>query len=202
MTNSLNFLAVFAFAAMTGAACAEDLGTMRGIVRSVDEAWLSSDLGVAISKLPFKEGDAFKAGDTLVAFDCANVESQLKAQKARLAGETTMFKNNQQLKDRNAGGQFDVDLARAKVDEASAQVEELGVTLKRCVIAAPFPGKMADLGVHIHETPERGQRIMRIIDTTALEVDMILPSDWLKWLSPPIKQSIQLSSRCKSARSS
>ena len=98
MTKSLNFLATLAFVMIPGAACADDMGTMRGIVRSVDEVWLSSDLGAAISELPFKEGDAFRQGDTLIAFDCANIESQLKAQKARLAGEATMLKNNKQLR--------------------------------------------------------------------------------------------------------
>jgi membrane fusion protein, multidrug efflux system len=155
-------------------------------VRSVSEAWLSSDLGAAIVKLPFQEGDAFKKGDTLIAFDCASFQSQLKAAKAKLAGEATMLKNNKQLKDHNAGGQFDVDIAKAKVDEAQAAIEQIEVTLARCVIAAPFDGRMADLGVHLHEVPERNARIMHILDTATLEVDMILPSAWMKWMEPGV----------------
>lgn len=182
------FPVIFAVALLSVAspAQAQDSENLRGIVRSVNEAWLSSDLGAAIVQLPFKEGDNFKEGDTLIAFDCASWESQLKAAKAKLAGEATMLKNNKQLKDHNAGGQFDVDIAKAKVDEAEASVEQIRVTLERCIIKAPFNGRMADLGVHLHEVPERNARILHILDNTSLEVDMILPSTWLKWLEPGV----------------
>ena len=56
--------------------------------------------------------------------------------------------------------------------------------MRRCKIRAPFNGRIAGLNAHLFETPERGARILQVVDSTSLEVDMILPSQWLKWLKP------------------
>jgi membrane fusion protein, multidrug efflux system len=174
------------------AANAETTDLSRGIVRAVDEAWLSSDIGAAIDKLPFKEGQAFKKGDLLVSFDCAATESQLAAASAKLQVENITLKNHKQLKAHNAIGQFDVDIAKARVDQTAAERDSIAVVAKRCDLFAPFDGKIAQLGVHLFEVPERNARMMQILDLTAMEVDMILPSDWLKWLKPGTKFEIAI----------
>jgi RND family efflux transporter MFP subunit len=179
-------LAAIALLAVTPAA-AEDsaqLELSRGIVRSLDEAWLSSDLGLPIEFLPLKEGESFRRNDVLVRFDCSTLKAQLKAADARLQAELIGLKNNKQLKAHNAIGQFDVDISEAKVDQAEAERDVIAVSVQRCEIKAPFDGQVAQLGVHLHEVPERGARFMQVLDSTALEVDMILPSAWLKWLKP------------------
>lgn len=174
------------------AAHAETTDLSRGIVRAVDEAWLSSDIGAAIDKLPLKEGEAFKKGDLLISFDCAATEAQLAAASAKLQVENITLKNHKQLKAHNAIGQFDVDIAKARVDQSSAERNAIAVVAKRCDLFAPFDGKIAQLGVHLFEVPERNARMMQILDLTAMEVDMILPSDWLKWLKPGTKFEIAI----------
>ena len=67
-------------------------------MRAIDEAWLSSDLGLPIIALPFKEGDAFNQGDLLAEFDCASIRSQLTAAEAKLDAESILLKNSEQLK--------------------------------------------------------------------------------------------------------
>jgi membrane fusion protein, multidrug efflux system len=171
---------------------AETTDLSRGIIRAVDEAWLSSDMGAAIDKLPFKEGQSFKKGDLLVSFDCAATEAQLAAADAKLQVENITLKNNKQLKAHNAIGQFDVDIAQARVAQTAAERDSIAVIAKRCDLYAPFDGKMAQLGVHLFEVPDRNARMMQILDTTAMEVDMILPSDWLKWLKPGSKFEINV----------
>lgn len=193
------FLNGFALAAAVilaaGPVCAEDspqTELSRGIVRALDEAWLSSDLGLPIEFLPLKEGDSFRRNDVLVRFDCGTLKAQLKAAEARLQAEVIGLKNNKQLKAHNAIGQFDVDISGAKVEQAEAERDVIAVSVQRCEIRAPFDGQVAQLGAHLHEVPERGSRFMQILDSTALEVDMILPSAWLKWLKPGTRFEIQI----------
>ena len=178
------------FVSPTAYAEATDLS--RGIMRAVDEAWLSSDIGAAIDKLPFKEGQAFKKGDLLISFDCAATEAQLAAASAKLQVENITLKNHKQLKAHNAIGQFDVDIAKARVDQTAAERDSIAVVAKRCDLFAPFDGKIAQLGVHLFEVPERNARMMQILDLTAMEVDMILPSEWLKWLKPGTRFEIAI----------
>jgi membrane fusion protein, multidrug efflux system len=56
------------------------------------------------------------------------------------------------------------------------------VRLKQCRIFAPFDGRVADLPVREHEIPQAGQPLMRIVSDAQLEVDMIVPAKWLRWL--------------------
>ncbi len=60
---------VAAFSATAGFAEANDL-PVRGIVRAVNQAALSTDIPMRIARLPFREGEQFKATDLLVEFDC------------------------------------------------------------------------------------------------------------------------------------
>lgn len=176
--------------ALASAPDAQDL--VRGIIRARDEAWLSSELGLPIDKLPFKEGERFRKNDLLISFDCAAMEAQLKAAEAKLQGEAITLKNNRQLKQHNAIGQYDVDIAEAKVQVAQSERDTIAVTLSRCDIAAPFDGQVGQLNVHLHETPDRTIRLMQVLDSTDLEVDMILPSAWLRWLKPGSTFNISL----------
>ena len=43
---------------------------IRGVVRAVNTAAISTDLAVPIKKLNFRKGQGFKKDDVLVAFDC------------------------------------------------------------------------------------------------------------------------------------
>ncbi len=171
---------------------ADSKNLTRGIIRALDEAWLSSDLGLPIDQLPFKEGQSFRKGDLLVSFDCAAILAQKTAAQAKVQAESITFKNNKQLKLSNAIGQYDVDIAKARVDQAEAEYEGIAVTVRRCDIVAPFDGDLAQLSVHLFEIPERGTRMMQVLNSMALEVDMIVPSDWLKWLKPGSKFEVTI----------
>ena len=160
----------------------ENRDLIRGIVRAQDEAWYSSELGLPIDQLPFKEGQTFKKGELLISFDCATLDAQLKAADAKLQGESITFKNNRELKVHNAIGQYDVDLSEAKVREALAERDAIAVNIARCDIKAPFNGEVGQLNVHLHETPDRSIRMMQVLDSSSLEVDTIVPSTWLRWL--------------------
>jgi RND family efflux transporter MFP subunit len=175
---------------VSSAASAPEL--TRGIVRARDEAWLSSDLSLPIDQLPFKEGDHFRKGQVVISFDCATLQAQLKAATAKLQGEAITLKNNRQLKQHNAIGQYEVDLAEAKVNVAQAEHDAIAVSLDRCDIPAPFDGQVGQMGVHLHETPDRNARIMQLLSSSDLEVDMILPSSWLRWLKPGTPFSLTL----------
>ena len=50
--------------------------TSRGVVRARAEAVIATDLNARIVALPFRKGDRFKKGDTLVEFDCRRYKSR------------------------------------------------------------------------------------------------------------------------------
>jgi RND family efflux transporter MFP subunit len=175
------FIAIIMTGAIASAAWAQE-SAPRGIVRALNEAWLSSDLGFQILDLPLREGDSFAMGDRLVAFDCEALRAEAKAAEAKHDVEKLTYANNKKLAELKAVGRFEVGLSEARQKETAAQVEAYRIRLKHCEILAPFPGRVSELRVHAHEVPERLQPLMRVIDTSTLEIDVILPSTWLKWL--------------------
>jgi membrane fusion protein, multidrug efflux system len=167
-----------------GAGLAGERSGVRGIVRASDEAVLSSDLGRRIIELPVKESGAFKQGDVLARFDCDSGRANLTAARAKQRVEQIGYENTARLAKMRAAGRFEVNLAKARTEQAAAEADGLGISLNECEIKAPFAGLVAELSAHVSELPERTQPLMRIIGTARLEVDMIVPSDWLAWIKP------------------
>jgi multidrug efflux pump subunit AcrA (membrane-fusion protein) len=56
---------------------------LRGVVKAVNEAAISSEVPGAILELPFREGASFKQGDRLIAFDCAALQAMRLKRSAR-----------------------------------------------------------------------------------------------------------------------
>ena len=52
---------------------------IRGVVRAVRQATISSEAALRAVEVPFREGDRFKRGDLLVAFDCRRQIAEYEA---------------------------------------------------------------------------------------------------------------------------
>lgn len=156
----------------------------RGLVRAVQEATLASELSARIVQLPVRDGDAFRRGDLLVDFDCERPKAEWKTAEAERIGMAAAYENSRRLAEYRAAGAHDVQMARAALDKAAAAVDVIAVRLKQCRIFAPFDGRVADLPIREHEMPQAGQPLMRIVSDAHLEVDMIVPAKWLRWLKP------------------
>jgi membrane fusion protein, multidrug efflux system len=156
----------------------------RGLVRGIQEATLSSELSARITRLPLKDGDAFKKGELLVEFDCERQKAEWKAAEAERLGAMAAHDNSRRLVEYRAAGSHDLQLARAVLEKTTAAVEVIAVRLKQCRIFAPFDGRLVDLPVREHEMPQAGQPLMRVVTHTNLEVDMIVPAKWLAWFKP------------------
>jgi membrane fusion protein (multidrug efflux system) len=155
---------------------------VRGVVKPVDQAAISGDLAARITELPLKEGQAFRKGELLAAFDCRRHKSEAQAaeaahREARIAHESQIY-----LQRNQAGSRYDIETSKARADKAGAEAASLAVRLDQCRITAPFNGRIAELGVNVHETPAPGKPFLTIINDSTLEVELIVPSAWLGWL--------------------
>ncbi len=155
---------------------------VRGIVKPVQEATIATDLFAPVAKLPLREGEAFKAGDLLVEFDCAGYLAQRKAAAAEHQALDLESQNKKVLAKHNAVGRHELGIAQAQVDGAAAKIEELDARIGQCKILAPFDGRVAELFVNQYEMPSAGNAIVSIINDNAFEVELIVPSEWLTWL--------------------
>ncbi len=76
-----------------------------------------------------------------------------------------------------------MELAEAKLDQAEAELRGYQVNVARCRIQAPFDGRVADWQAQPHESVGVGDPVIDIVGTARLDLELIVPSGWLKWLS-------------------
>jgi RND family efflux transporter MFP subunit len=169
-------------AATANSAAAADNREIRAQLAPRRYTTLAAEIGAKINRLPVAEGAAFKQGQLLVQFDCALQQAQLaKAEAAQMAADTN-WKGNQKLAQLNSVGQVELDVSKAEVQKAQAEVSANRTLLGKCSITAPFAGRIAEQKAREQQYVQPGQALIEILDDSALELEFIVPSRWLSWV--------------------
>ena len=159
---------------------------------SPDAVVLSSELAAKIAQLPRKEGEAFKRGDKLVGFECSLYEAQLKKAQAITDSARKLLQVNQRLADLHSVGELELEQSAAKVREAEAELHYMKTSVDKCVIHAPFSGRVAKRLVAEHQYVNTGTPLLDILGSEQLELQMIVPSGWLAWLKPGLDFTVHV----------
>jgi RND family efflux transporter MFP subunit len=157
---------------------------IRGVVRAVREATLSSRLAARIEEMPLAEGTSFKSGALLVRFDCERQNAEARAASAAAEAQKKTVDTNVELDKFESIGKNDLAISRSVLDKAQAESDALKSQVKDCNLYAPFAGRVTERLAHNYEAVTVSQPLLRIVDTSALELDVIVPSAWLRWLTP------------------
>jgi membrane fusion protein, multidrug efflux system len=155
---------------------------IRGVIKAKSEATIASRLTARITSMPYKVGDSFGAGAPLVRFDCSTIHARLNAARAATAAYQKTYETNVELDQYQAVGKNDVAVSKANLGKASAEANAIGAELRDCGIYAPFSGRVVEKIGNVQEVAASGQPLMKIQSGGALEVDLIVPSNWLTWL--------------------
>lgn len=184
MRTVSGILAAGVFAALAAAAHAQANEPVRGVVRAVHDATISTELVARVSRIVRREGEPFAKGEPLIEFDCEKQKAELEAAEAEDDINRAGYDNAIELDRRKAIGKFDVRAAKSKWEKSHATVASIEAVVRDCRILAPFPGQVAEMRIHAHEMSSRGEPLLRIVDGDDLELDFIVPSNWLIWLKP------------------
>jgi len=147
---------------------------------------IGAEIGAKVSRLPVPEGAAFKAGALLVSFDCSMQQAQLQKARAEQSAAEHTLTANKRLLELNSIGQLELDLARAAVSKAAAEVGLQQAVVSKCSISAPFAGRVAEQKVREQQFVQPGQAVLEILDDSVLELEFLVPSSWLAWLKPGV----------------
>ena len=167
-------------------------GSIRGLIKPVKQATLSSEISARVTKLPYKVGASFKKGSVLINFDCSQYAAELDAAKAEYLSRTKRLDNNRQLLELNAISKIEVDISEAEAQKAKADKEIAQVKVNQCYIKAPYDGRVVERFVHEHESVAKDQQLISILDDKELEIELIVPSKWLSWLKSGTKFKIDI----------
>ncbi|WP_158091187.1 efflux RND transporter periplasmic adaptor subunit [Thalassospira mesophila] len=160
----------------------ETMSEARALVTTRSRALLSAEIPGRIADMPKRPGTRFAKGDVLVVFDCAAYRAQRAAVAADLAQAAAQYKAQQRLAELRTVGELDVVMAQAAVERAKAQLQLQDVYLSRCKITAPYAGAVVEWHSQPYQTANPGDQLIEIVGSGDLELELIVPSQWLGWL--------------------
>ncbi len=143
---------------------------------------LSSEIAGKISELPFREGEAFEKGQEIASLDCDSYRARLQLTDAKVSGAERKLEAIRLLDQRKAVGRIDVDLAASEFDAAKAEQQMAAKDVSRCIVHAPFSGRIAELRVKRHQYVAAGEPLADILNERELEIELLVPSRWIAWL--------------------
>jgi len=154
----------------------------RGLVVAGAQATVATDLSAKVIDLPHRPGESFKAGELLIAFDCARYDAEFRQAEAELRAAASELSVSQRLHARGAAGTAELAVAEAKRDGAAARVDAAAARRAPCRITAPYDGWVVARHISEHEMPSANAPLLDIVSTRGHEIDVIVPSAWLPWL--------------------
>lgn len=155
----------------------------RVLVTTQDRAVLAGELAARIDKMAVRPGQAFRKGDLLISFDCAAYKAQRATAAADYRQADAQLKSQKRLFELRSVGELDVVMAEAARDRTLAQLQLQDVYLDRCKITAPYDGAVVQWLSQPYQIANPGDELMEIIGSGNLELELIVPSSWLSWLS-------------------
>ncbi|SDT90368.1 efflux RND transporter periplasmic adaptor subunit [Halopseudomonas salegens] len=158
--------------------------TARAVIKASQRAVLSGELAARVERLPLRAGDAFAKGDVLVALDCALYQAQTEKVSAELQAARIRRDNASEMEALNAIGELEVALAMSDFAQARAALTIARLNTSRCNIRAPWDGRVVSVLVNEHEVIRQQQELIEVLSTGALEAEVVVPSEWLRWLKP------------------
>jgi len=156
----------------------------RTLIKASRRVSYRTEIAAPVLSASYQLGQTFKEGERLLELDCRKFDAERKAAEASARAADIELDTKQRLHKYNAVGKNEVDLAAANADQAAAQAEVHAVQTDFCAFTAPFDGRVVELNVRPFEYPPSDQPLIVVIDDTELEMEVVVPSNWLSWLKP------------------
>lgn len=199
------FAALAACAGWSAAVLASDL-PIRGVVKAVEHASLSTEQPMRALEVSVRDGDSFRRGQILVAFDCRRQRADLRSASAQVREAELNLSSSISLDRHNAIGRNDLQIARARLDRARAEMASLEARAQDCEIIAPFDGRVVEVTIRPLEFTSAQRPFLVIIDDSRVEIELIAPASALTDAVPGAEivfavdelQNLQVPARLKS----
>lgn len=182
--SSLGLACVLGLGVLHGQARAQENRSTRVVVQALQQAMLSAEIAARITHLKLREGDRFQKGDELVGFDCAIFEAQRDKVAAELKAASAKLDNDLELERSRSIGALDVQLSEVNLQRAQAEMRMAQINTERCVIQAPWDGRVLQRKANELEVAKLQQELLAIVSTEAMEVMAVVPGHWVRSLKP------------------
>ena len=178
----LNSILTFFISIIMSFAQAEDTKISRALVVATEKVSISSEIAARVEKINYLMGDSFKKGQVLISFDCQLYKAQKQVIQANYDSAKLQLESDKLLLEMRSIGKLQYQLSVSALDKAKAELNISKLNIERCEIVAPYDGKVMDVFTSIFTSIEQRQPLMDIVGDGLLEAEIVVPSNWLRWL--------------------
>jgi len=157
---------------------------VRFLIRPIREANVSPNMTGIVKKIYFDVGQRFKKGDVLISMQCASIDAQVAAQRARVKQYTLDYEADRQMLEGNAVSRFTADKSKSSLDEQKALLKQAQVDQRNCKVIAPFSGGVTSRDIQAFEAVTPSVIVMSIIDDNGLIMSLNVPSSFVNKVKP------------------
>lgn len=159
-----------------------DADAIRVLLAPDQETTLIAQMNGRIEVLNANLGQVVSKGKQIVVMECGEATARLRMADAELvsAQENLTAKNG--LKQLNAAGDMEVNMAVAAVDKAKGAVALGRSQIAYCSVNAPFNGRIARIYVKQHQGVSNGAQLVDLVSDGPLKLRLNAPSIYLRQL--------------------
>ncbi len=145
---------------------------------------LSSQAAGKIDSLVVRDGMTFTENQVLLTMDPTFERIQCDKARAHLERQQLLYEMTRDLVELGTRGEVELEIIGADIRQAEADLAYSEARLERMEIKAPFPGRAGPVYVRELQVVAEGQPLFEIIDESAMELEFIVSSSWLRWFTP------------------
>lgn len=168
---------------VTAKALSKTQNTIRGQLRARQFTTLAASLSGKLISFPAAQGQRVSKGQTIAVFDCKMEQAEKDVAAAKLSAANSKLESNNQLAQYKNISLIDVILSKSEVAVQQAELSRIEALLAKCVVKAPFSAIISQKKAQAFQYVKEGEPLLELVDTSNLEVEMVIPSRWLKRLS-------------------
>ena len=157
---------------------------VRALIIPVLETTLSSAIPGLIQEIRVDFGSSFVKNQVLVVFDCGSYRGELEKAAAEYEQAKTILEVNQRLERMQSVSDVEIAVAEGRLKMSRAEKSLRQIDVNRCVLKAPFAGRVLKREATPFEYATPGQPLLQVIADKELRLQMFVPSVWLAHISP------------------
>jgi RND family efflux transporter MFP subunit len=179
-------------------------GTVESRIASV----VAAEVGGLVVRLDVREGERVRAGEPLAGLRTIGfelrlqaAEGRLKESRARLDLAERKLARARELFDDDVISQDELDDAfseftawQGRIDQDTAEIDQLELALDRCEIEAPFTGVVTAKRTELGEWVETGGAVVEMVSLAELEVRVEVPERYFPQLVPDATAEVRFES--------
>jgi membrane fusion protein (multidrug efflux system) len=146
-----------------------------GSVAPVQGVTIATEAEGVVREITFTPGKKVEAGEILVRLDTEVEQAQLRAAEAAVELARTSFKRTQDLFISATLSQAELDTAKANVQQAEAQADNIRALIARKTVVAPFAGRLGIRRINVGQFLNKGEEVVSLQSLDPVFVEFSLP---------------------------